>query len=83
MVKTAQDGDLNAHVSSISKLVACHQHQREFVLCHKMFLPDLQSLSPRRNVSDAIPNSTILLDKNTFSVLDIIFILIFIAQKHL
>ena len=44
MVKTAQDGDLNAHVLSLSKLVACPQHQRELVQCHKMCLPDIQSL---------------------------------------
>ena len=28
----------------LSKLDACHQHQRELVQCHKMCLPDLQSL---------------------------------------
>ena len=28
----------------VSKLAACHQHQRELVQCHKMCLPDLQSL---------------------------------------
>ena len=44
IIKTAQNGDLNAHVQSVSNLVPCHQHQRELAQCHKMFLLDLQSL---------------------------------------
>ena len=32
MVKTAQFGDLNIHANLVSKLVACHQHQKEFVV---------------------------------------------------
>ena len=44
MVKTAQAGDLNVCANLISKLVASRQHQRELVPCHKMCLPDLQSL---------------------------------------
>ena len=44
MVKTAQAGDLNARANLVSKLVACHPHKRELVQCHRMCLPDLQSL---------------------------------------
>ena len=29
VVKTAQAGDLDARADFVSKLVACHQHQRE------------------------------------------------------
>ena len=35
---------LNVHANLVFRLVAYHQHQREFVQCHKMCLPDLQSL---------------------------------------
>ena len=36
----------------VSKLAACHQHQSELVQCHKMCLPDLQSLLERfRNLA--------------------------------
>ena len=31
MVKTAQISDLNVHAILVSKIVACHQHQRELV----------------------------------------------------
>ena len=41
MVKTSQIGDLNAHANLVSKLVACHQHQRELVQCHNMCLLDI------------------------------------------
>ena len=44
MVKTAQAGDLNARANVVSELVACQQHQRELLQCHKMCLPDLQFL---------------------------------------
>ena len=36
MVKTAQFGDLNVHANPVSKLTACHQHKREFVVTHNM-----------------------------------------------
>ena len=36
----------NTRANVVSKLVACHQHQKELVQCHKMCLPDLQSLYP-------------------------------------
>ena len=44
VVKAAQIGDLNARANLVSKLVACHQHQRELVQYHKMCLPDLRFL---------------------------------------
>ena len=44
MVKTAQAGDLEACANLVSKLVACHQYQRELVQCHKMCLPDSVSI---------------------------------------
>ena len=31
MVKTAQVGDLNVPANLVTKLGACHQHQRKFV----------------------------------------------------
>ena len=40
MVQTAQVDDLNAHVNIVSKLVACPQHQKELVQCHKLCLLD-------------------------------------------
>ena len=51
MVKTARDGDLDVRANLVSKLVACHQHQRELAQCHKMCLPDLQSLLEGFNLS--------------------------------
>ena len=50
MVKTAQAGDLNAHANLVSKLVACHPHKKELVQCHKIGLPDLQSLLPSDSI---------------------------------
>ena len=55
MVKTAQAGDLNARANIVSKLDACQPHKRELVQCHKMCLPDLQSIV---KWLDCVKNST-------------------------
>ena len=44
IIKPAQVGDINVNAYPVSRIVAYHQHQRELVQCHKMHLPDLQSL---------------------------------------
>ena len=52
MVKTLQVGDLYARANFVSKLVACPQHQRKLVQCHKMCLPDLKSVYIVSNLPD-------------------------------
>ena len=44
MVKSAQASDLEGRANLVSESIPCHQHQRELVQCHKMCIPDLQSL---------------------------------------
>ena len=44
MVRTTQTDDLKVRANLVYKLFACHQHQRELVQCHDMYLPDLQSV---------------------------------------
>ena len=39
MVNTAQFGDLNVRADLVTELIACHQHHRELLQCHKMCLP--------------------------------------------
>ena len=41
MVKTTLIGDLNSKGNLVSKISVCHKHQKKFVKCHKMRLPDL------------------------------------------